>query len=854
MVTDTERQVWAVRFGGALARLAEGKETLASDTPEPPNAYRTIAAARHGGLWMREGEWLRRWEKGQWVEERGPHSWGTEQAVVLYEASDGEVWVGTRDAGAFRVSSDGSEYHLERATGLTHDYVSSIGEDREGNLWMGSNGGGVGVLRRRALFMVDPPDEWQHRAVTAVTPAQGGGLWIGTEGAGVYRWQAGAFTRFGTNTSPVGRDIRALAQDRAGRLWACADVRERLATGLLVQDPLGKLSVGTQAPGLLMGENGQLRPVVRAETHIEMPLFYYAVYQSRSGAVWMGTHNGLVCVERDRWSRLGVELYRPEVRCITETPNGALWFGMFGGGVGRYQHGKLTQFLRAQGLPSEDVWAVLGDDDGSVWIGTPGAGLLRWRNGEFHKFTTGQGLPSDFICNIQSDKQGQLWIGSYAGVFRVAKADLERCARKEAASANCFVLDTSDGLASLEMASGNQTSACTTEDGRLWFATSRGLAMVDPARIRTNTLPPPVVLEEVVVDGKALPLTSSGDEDPDEVITTACRVPPGSGQIELRYTALSFCAPHRVRFRYRLEKLESQWVEAGTRRSAYYPHLAPGEYTFRVIACNNDGFWNEAGAGVMLTVLPHFWQTWWFAPVCWLGGIGVVGAGVVGRSRRRHRARVAALEWARLVERERGRIARDLHDDLGSGLTDISTTSAICQDPSLPAEEARDYLREIGQRANDMVMALDEIVWAVNPRHDHLSALTLYFSQFAERFVRGTPVRCRFEVAEHLPELPLNAEQRHSLFLAFKEALQNTVVHARASSLRVNIATGDGVLRVTLEDDGCGFESAAPKAGADGLRNMHERLEQLGGHCEIVSAPGRGTRVMFEVPVTARYI
>lgn len=200
------------------------------------------------------------------------------------------------------------------------------------------------------------------------------------------------------------------------------------------------------------------------------------------------------------------------------------------------------------------------------------------------------------------------------------------------------------------------------------------------------------------------------------------------------------------------------------------------------------------------------------------------------------------------MERERGRIARDLHDDLGSGLTDIGTTSSLGQHPSVSLEEARGYFGEIGQQSNDMVMALDEIVWAVNPKNDDLGALVTYFSQFAEHLVRRTPLRCRFEIPEGLPPLPLNAEQRHSLFLAFKEALQNAVKHAAASSLRVSITVESGTLKIILEDDGRGFEPSAPKTGADGLRNMRERMEQLGGRCEVSTAPGKGTRVTFQVP------
>jgi signal transduction histidine kinase/ligand-binding sensor domain-containing protein len=876
VVRDRDGQVWAVRYGGFLMRLGEGKALPAEDMPRPPRDYRTIAAARQGGLWMRDGSRLHRWYRGQWVEDRGEHSWRPRQAVVLHEAANGSVWVGTRDDGAFVVAADGSEHHIHRATGLAYDLVSDICDDREGNIWLASDAGGLCMLRPRALFMVNPPDEWQHRPIRSVAPSRDGGLWVGTEGAGVYKLHNSQATALSASNSPTAKDIRTVLEDRSGKLWVGTEVRERLISGLLVQSR-GRLEVGTQVGGLLLGTNELLRPVTRADTHIEMPMLYYAIYQSRDGALWMGSNQGLVRQQEDQWSRLGAELYRPEVRCITETPDGAIWIGMRGGGVACYRDGKFNQYLRARGLPYEYAWAMLGDTDGSVWIGTPGAGLIRWRDGQFVSFTERQGLPSDFICSVLADRQGVLWLSSYAGILKVAKADLDRCARGETASVNCLVLDESDGLASLEMAGGNQPTACATADGRLWFATSGGLALVDPARIRTNALPPPVLLEEVVVDGKVLLPTSSsfssssslpeadlGSRTTTRTITSTSeavtivpnsegpvvlRVPPGSGQIELRYTALSFCAPQRVRFRYRLEKVDPDWVHAGTRRSAYYAHLAPGRYRFQVVACNNDGVWSPDGVTATLEVQPFFWQTWWFAPCCWLGGICVAGAGTIATLRRRHRVRIGALERARLVERERGRIARDLHDDLGSGLTDISTTSSLGQHPSVSLDEAHEYFGEIGQRSNEMVMALDEIVWAVNPKNDDLSSLATYFSQFTEHFVRLTPLRCRFEIPEALPRLPLNAEQRHSLYLAFKEALQNTVKHAAASSLQVSIAVEAGTLSIIVEDDGRGFEPGVPKPGADGLRNMRERLEQLGGQCEISTAPGKGTRVTFRVPI-----
>ncbi len=785
-----------------------------------------MAGARHGGLWVRDGNRLRRWDNGQWIEDRGTHSWTTKRGVILYESATGDVWVGTGDDGVFIVALGGSERHINRANGLGHDLVSCITQDLEGNIWVGTDGGGLELLRPRVLTMVSPPNIGQHPAILSVSPAQGGGVWVGTEGAGVYKLRDGQFTKLGTVNRSGAADIRTALQDRSGQLW-----------------------IGTQGAGLLQGDDTALHPV-QATVKL-MPLFY-ALYEGSAGAIWMGTQDGAVLFQNGQWSRLGLDLYRAEVRCITETPDGAIWIGMRGGGIARYEAGKFTQYLRPNGLPYEYIWSLFADKEGSVWIGTPGKGLIRWREGVFDNFTTRSGLPSDFICNIQADASGHLWIGSYAGIIKVAKAELERCARDPGSSLDCSVLDMNDGLTSLELAGGNQPSACATSDGRLWFATSGGLAVVDPARMRRNNLPPPVRIEEVLADGKPAPLRLPPPASDAAPAPAAVVAPPGSGSIEFRYTALSFSAPQRVHFRYKLEKIDAGWVEAGTRRVAYYSHLPPRDYRFRVIACNNDGVWNTEGAAISVTLLPFFWETWWFSPLCWAVGALLAGAIILSIMHGRHRRHVETLQRAQLVERERGRIARDLHDDLGSGLTDIGMTSALASTSSVSMAEARDFFQEISRRSNELVNALDEIVWAVNPKNDNLNSLASYFCQFAERFLRATPIACRFEIPAVLPNLPLNAEQRHNLFLAFKEALLNVVKHSGAASLRLSIRADDRTLRLVVEDDGKGFTEGAPRPGADGLRNMRERLRQLGGRCDVSSAPNTGARVVFTISLATR--
>jgi len=820
VTSDSDEQAWAIRYGGGMVRL-RGQTAEPTHVPPTLAGYRDAIGARPGGLWVRNGNRVRRWAGGKWIEDRGTHSWQTEHNVALFESVAGDVWVGTVNDGVFIVAPDGSERHIGHTNGLSHDSVSSITADHEGNIWIGTDGGGLEMLRRRVLFMVSPPDHWQNRAVLSVAPATNGGLWVGTEGAGLYRWNNREFAKvLGPRTSGAS-DIRTTLQDRSGQLW-----------------------VGTQGAGLLVGgEDGltNIRP------SFNMPGLFYALYQDNQGVMWMGTQDGLVRFDGTNWSTLGAQLYRCEVRCIDQTPDGAIWIGMRGGGIARFRDGDFTQYLQKQGLSYEYIWCLYADHDGTVWIGTPGAGLIRWRDGAFTSFTVRDGLPSDFICNIQPDDAGHLWIGSYGGIFELDKTQLERPSTGDGIRLKLVVLDRSDGLESLEIAGGNQPSACKTSDGRLWFATSVGLAVVDPKRVEGNRQPPPVRMQEVLLDGKPGGVQKShGGPRQDQLI-----VPPGTGLIEFHYTALSFSAPQRCRFRYRLEKIDPQWVEAGSRRIAYYSRLPPRQYRFQVIGCNGDGVWNNDGAVIVFTVLPHFWENWWFGPVCWTGGISLASGAALALIRRRHRQRVEILQRAQLVERERVRIARDLHDDLGSGLTEISMTGALARDPAMTMDEARQYFGEIVGRSTEMVAALDEIVWAVNPKNDDLNSLSTYFCQFAERFLRPTSISCRFQVPAQLPEIALNADQRHNLFMAFKEALQNVVKHSGAASIRLQICVKTESLQVAVEDDGRGFAEGAPQPQADGLRGMRERLRQLGGQCDISSRPGRGTRVLLVLPFIA---
>ena len=626
LAKDKNGELWVVR-GSLLGSLRKGR--LVPWLPLPPGTSDALraCASREGGLWLMSSGRVKKMMGQGTIVDRGPAPWGRDFVTALLETKSGDLLVGTLREGLFLLSPGGNCLHFTRQNGLSHDWVLALCEDRERNLWVGTGGGGMDALRKRKVEMVKAPDDWRGRTVLSVTPGAEGGLWVGTEGAGLYRVDKGEAKPFTETNGLVNSFIWSVLEDHQHELWA-----------------------GTFGGGLFVRHEGKFQFPNGLEDPTAVVL---ALYQDRQGVIWVGTQSGLARYSDGQctWFTRKDGLVLPDVRVITEDAAGTIWFGMSGGGLGRLKGGKLTQFRRPDGLANDFVWSLLAEQDGTLWVGTFGGGLCRLRNGRFATVSTREGLPNNVICHIADDGQGNFWISSYGGIFRVPKEELNRCADGQLKAVNCLVYGKAEGLSTLECSGGFQSAGCQTPDGQLWFPTIKGLAMVDPASVRINPFPPPVLIEEVTVDDQLAPWPVPGLSSP----AARLQIQPGKHRLEFRYTGLSLVAPEKVRFKYRLDGLESDWVDVGTRRVAYYSYLKPGDYTFRVIACNNDGLWNEDGPTLAFTVLPRFWQTWWFA--C---GIVLAGAGVVvGAARyiihRRLRQKMDNLERQRALENERAR-------------------------------------------------------------------------------------------------------------------------------------------------------------------------------------------------------
>lgn len=824
MVSDRRGQLWVAR-NGKVAALRHGELHLLPLDLQSTNSYvQGICPASDGGLWIVTDNRIRKWDGTKWTEDRGAPSWGYGPLSSFVELSSGFLAAGTADQGLLLISPAGETLRFGRTNGLSHDWVRFLCEDREGNLWVGT-GTGLNMLRPSNVMAVSPPDQWRGCAVLSVTTARDGSLWVGTEGAGVYCWRDGVWSRFSYDNSGLNNPfVWSVLEDEAGQMWA-----------------------GTWAGGIYVRHTTNFAVAPRLE-NFSLPA--PALLPARGGGLWIGTSAGLLRYESGGMTNFGrnVGLESPEVRSVAEAMDGTVWFGMYGGGLGCLKDGQARQFRKHDGLASDFVQCLKLETNGTLWIGTFGGGLSRLKDGRFANVGVEQGLPNNVICHIQDDERGYFWMSSYGGIFRVAKTELEDCADGKISTVRSLGYGKGDGLPTLECSGGMQPAGCRTADGRLWFPTSKGLVVLDPVNVTTNPLPPPVVIEEFRVDGRVA--TNTG--------AVTLHIAPGHQRFDFQYTALSFVSPERVRFRCWLEGLEEDWVDMGSRRSVNYNFVPPGDYTFHVTACNNDNVWNEAGAQFAFHVLPHFWQTVWFRVVAIVGMVLAASGAVWFDMRRRMHRKLERLERQRALERERERIARDIHDDLGASLTHITMLSQVAHGAAPEPARAVASLDQIFGTARELTRALDEIVWAVNPKHDTLESLAGYLGKFAQDYLRAAHLRCRLDVPMQLPGWVLTSEVRHNLFLAVKEALHNVVKHASATEVCITLTLDKDSFAWVVQDNGCGFVSGEPVqsspdrlASGNGLGNMHRRLADIGGHCEVQSTPGVGTRVKFVVSVKA---
>jgi signal transduction histidine kinase/ligand-binding sensor domain-containing protein len=886
---------------GGISQLAEGrdgtlflgtthgvalryKEGVFSRTAAPDGAgdVRAMISAADGTLWVSaHGRSMYRvdGEKASSVF----RAIGAEVPLAIAEDAAGAIWMGTWRDGLVRYAK--GEFTRHR---LIQDTVLALHVDRAGAIWIGTPHGLYRWKEGEPLRHFTGRDGLSHESISAILEDRSGNLWVGTRGGGLNRFHGGRFARLGTREGLSDDDVRCLLEDREGNLWVgTADGLNSLSDGRFMTygtleglpDPAVP-SVAAGADGTVwMGDSSATLTRLKggALTHLRLPAgigreSIIALYEDRRGTVWISVENGrlfrldgsTIAEETPKemaanWkvsaiyeddegplfyvSHFGLARIRhralvavhPQaprfhyVHCLARDAAGTLWMGT-SRGLAQVVGSAYRVFHTGDGLPHERVRSLSVDREGGVWAATIG-GLAYVKNETVHALTTDQGLPEAYLRLVLDDGLGHLWIGAGGQVFRLDKNQIQDVFAGRAAEVTPVAFDSSDGLRTTEAILSNSPGA-RSPDGRLWFATARGVSVVDPARFDADDPAPAARIESVVIDDLAERRTE---------------YPPGRGEVSIEYAALRFRAPGKVRFRYRMDGFDHGWVEAGTRRSAYYSNLPPGHYLFTVMASNGEGQWNGAPAVFEMSLKPPFYRTAAFYLLC-AAALVALAVGV-------HRVRVGQMS-ARFtaIVSERTRIARELHDTLAQGLAGVGFQIDTALD-RLPDEPGVGRVRQHMMRARRMVRSsLAEVrrsIWVLRTQTTRdKDGFSQSLAESLEHLTLDSPLRTQLVVLG--ARRTLSAEVERSLLRVAHEAVTNAVRHAQAANLTVELRFEPEALHLRVRDDGRGFDPDTTLAAAEGehfgLTGIVERVRALGGQAHLTSRPGAGTEIVCEMP------
>jgi PAS domain S-box-containing protein len=586
-------ELWLGTLGGGASRLRDGKfSNFSTSNGLAGNFVRASLTDRQGRVWLGTENGLNRMKEDGFLVYTTLDGLSGNHINSLYEDQEGSLWVGTYDGGLNRIAG-GKISSFTMKEGLTNNEVYSILEDREGSLWIGTDAGGLNRLKDGRIITFTSGNGLADDKILTVYEDHEGTLWIGTENGGLNQYQNGVFSAFALAGDKAHKTVQTVLRDQTGQLW-----------------------IGT-SNGLLNYKSGRISQY--DARHGLSNNSITSLCEAADGSLWVGTRDGLNHIAGNRFRVFKTEqgLSDNVIRVILLDRRGDLWVGT-NNGLNRLQNGAIRVYTTADGLSNNFIYSLYEDQDGVLWIGSR-EGLNRFRDGAITPYTVSTGMYDDVVFQILEDGRENLWMSCNKGISEISKNELNRYASGKTPRVHSLSYGIADGMKSRECCGGLQPSGWKSRDGRLWFPTIKGLAVIDPAQsIQRNEVPPPVIIEQVRVEGREVKSRPGAE----------VAFPPGSEKFEFHYTAPSFLAAEKVRFKAQLQGIDREALDVGNQRAAYYTKIPPGHYAFNVTACNNDGIWNTSGAVFNFYLQPFFYQTWWFYLICGMG-LSLIGLGLV---------------------------------------------------------------------------------------------------------------------------------------------------------------------------------------------------------------------------------
>ncbi|MBI4752165.1 MAG: hypothetical protein HY774_27065 [Acidobacteria bacterium] len=826
---------------------------------------------RSGGYWMLDGLDFHRVKDGR----RETYSTlPSGKTKSVYEDRFGHFWLTTGLKDIYRVQGNRIERFESPVTGLW-----GCLEDQAGNLWFKTFNEGVlrieasevhsGALTAEKFRQFTDQDGMLNNIGRNLVVDREGGVWVGTE-KGLHHFYLQSVEIYSKKDGLESDNVYPILEDRNGAIW-----------------------FGGWPFSLMKFHNGDFSTVVGSN---EFP-HYSALFEAQSGTIWVGNDENTYYLEHETpviftaANRPGFKLNG--VNVISQTTDGAMWFGT-GKGLVHFSSGQVRVFTTSDGLPDNFIVALIQARDGKLWVGTRGGiaclengviraftekdglasnytrclyedtdgllwigsydgGLTRYFDGQFTRFTMFNGLHSNGVFCILEDSRGWFWMNSNQGIYRVRKQELNDFAEGKTKFLNSIAYGKKDGLINIEGNGGRQPAGIKARDGKMWFPMAQGIAVIDPEKVTVNPLPPLVLIEEFSID--RTPIPNDNFQSAIKSPHTAIRIDPYQNNLEIQYTGLSFIDSNQVKFKFKLEGWDPDWIEAGTRRTAYYSYLPAGEYTFQVKAANRDGAWAIEPATVKVKVLPFFYQTWWFYSLVF----GMLSSVVflvfrfrLAQIEEKHREQEAfSRKLIDSQELERKRIAAELHDSLGQSLVIIKNRARLGLKPDDDLENKENQLDGISMAATQAIEELREISFNLRPYLLDKIGLTRTLKSMLGKVFPPGETRVIVEIDE-LDDV-FSKDSEILFYRIIQESVNNIVKHAQATQAHISIKRVKQSVVVTIEDNGKGFDLTDTRLTTQqsfGLIGIAERARLLGGNHSITSEIGRGTTVTITVDLS----
>jgi len=877
----------------------------------------TLDAA--GRLWVGTKRGVNRRDESQWTAFTTRDGLPDNSVSSVHAAKSGTVWITTAGGMCRFVDGRISRFDFpttgqERQEGFLGAY-----EDWRGNLWAFYATYLINLAEGNKRINYFPGEKSAMTRIWSLCEGRSGRLWIGASGRGVFCFDGTKFQPVTLNEGRWPNDVRTICEDHEGNLWlglsdgVLAQLRPQrfaLLTGTyglpgggatcLMADALGRIYVGMDSGGLYASTGDHFEKVSDDTKCLGQELVASACAQP-DGSLWVGTTgSGLYHIKDGRTVVYSTAngLSDDCVLAVCADAQGTVWAGTRAGTLHRLKDGKVSTFTSADGLPDSPITVLLPAREGGLWIGSESGTLLR-SDEAFQHVTAAKldprlvgkailglcerpgqvlwiasaggglgcltqerclvwdardGFLDDIVSGVIEDADANLWLAMPRGLCRIDSNSVASVLAGRGALKPKLLFEAVPGPnRALNL---GWPRAVRSAEGRLWFATGSGLVGIDTHGWDAEKPAPQVHLEAVYVNNELAHLAAEKRGRAATGAPAPVKFPADLRALDFQVTALSFEAPEKIRFRHKLDGFDADWVETGLERRVRYKGLPSGTYDFHATACNADGVWNDQGVSLAFIIPTPLWRAPWALALYALAATTVAAGTVRLASDRRLRRHLAGLEQQRAMERERMRIARNMHDEIGSKLTKISFLSERLKVESGQHGTAGDKVDSIATTSRDLLKALDEMVWAVNPRNDTLEQLASYLCHYAREYFHDTPMDCDLRVQSELPSWNLSAEFRHNVFLAFEESLSNVLKHSRATRVEVHIQVEQESLRIRVSDNGIGFVLAArngegAEGGRSGLTNMRHHLADAGGSCGIQSQPGQGASVELRVALNS---